>query len=406
MDNGIEVIMDINNYILVIGGNKKILSKVQKLKIIAINIIKNTNMNEVLENLAYLTVKVNDYEDLLELEPIVKNLYKEYHFKCALSLTETGLIPAAFVNELLGLPGTSMETVILLKNKVKMRKLLKEKEIGSINFQIGTSFSDIINFRMQNEGAIIVKPVDGSGSHGIFKIEEEQEVELIWKEIKKVGLTEFIMEEYLLGPEISVEAFSFLGKHNVIGITDKLIQERFVEIGHSMPSKIREDTKFQIIELVTSFLDAIGLKNGPSHTEIKLTPKGPRIVESHNRIGGDKIGDLVYIAHGIDLVSLTLEWCVFASKSSMPLTNLTKGVAIRFFIPKEGVVKQISGLDKMKGNSSLEAFQLDVAEGDFIKLLKHSSDRVGYLIASGGTVEQAIHNCESLMKDIIIEVEG
>lgn len=114
-----------------------------------------------------------------------------------------------------------------------------------------------------------------------------------------------LAEEFLSGHEVSVEGFSQDGVHSVVAVTDKLLGEGgsgFIEAGHSVPARVDEAIRQGIVDLTGRLLDAVGLVEGPSHTEIMITDAGLRIIESHNRAGGDNIPELVRLAYGVDLV--------------------------------------------------------------------------------------------------------
>ena len=100
---------------------------------------------------------------------------------------------------------------------------------------------------------------------------------------------QFLMEEYLDGPELSVESLTYEGRHVIVAITDyvKGGLTGFAEIGMSYPSPYPAETQHEIKELVTDFLDAVGLRNGPAHTEVKLTSPWPadhRVAQPHRRL--------------------------------------------------------------------------------------------------------------------------
>ena len=150
----------------------------------------------------------------------------------------------------------------------------------------------------------------------MFRIRDRAEVDVVAERFRSLddghwaakdlssadSFDEFLMEEFLDGPEISVETLTFDGRHVVVAVTDKEIGgPGFVEIGHSQPSGCSAETLREVTRLVTDFLDAVGLRNGPGHTEVKLTSRGPRIVESHNRVGGGRINELAEIAYGVDM---------------------------------------------------------------------------------------------------------
>src|SRR5262249_51439024 len=139
----------------------------------------------------------------------------------------------------------------------------------------------------------ILKPVRGSASCSVIKIDGPAAIEAAWNAFPETERNRFIVEEFLEGPEFSVESFSFNGFHSILAVTEKHCSESFVELGHVLPAALPKQTEDEIVACVRNFLDLVTLKDGPAHTEVKLTLAGPRIVEGHNRVGGDKINELV-----------------------------------------------------------------------------------------------------------------
>ncbi|MCD4644869.1 hypothetical protein AR454_21780 [Bacillus mycoides] len=390
--------------ILIIGGGEKILSGAKESGLEVISIQKQEQFKESFFQYADKTF-VFDYEEVEALLPIVKGIYEAYQFQYVISMTETGLIPAALINDMLGLPGNSVDTVRLLKDKLAMRCLLNSKGISRVIAESGKTRDDIEKFGNANGWPIIVKPIDGAGSFGIFCINDLSQIDSAWKEIQDLNLGSFIMEEFLQGPEVSVEAFSSNGNHVVVAITDKLTLPNFVEIGHSVPAQINETIKDEIVETVVAMLDAVGLKNGPSHTEIRLTKNGPRIVESHNRVGGDKIHDLVEYVYGIDMVAMA---CASPFGRGDALTSPPKskgGAAIRFFTPPTGSVKAIGGVEEIKEHPAVKEIVVSVQVGSNINPIVHSPDRKGYIIVQAKDAQETISLCDELAQKIKITIE-
>ena len=104
----------------------------------------------------------------------------------------------------------------------------------------------------------------------------------------------------MVGNEVSVEAVSFAGETKIIGITQKSLMgdPYFVENGHMFQADLPEDLRKEICKYVESALQAVGYDHGVSHTEVKLTEAGPRIVEINPRTAGG------YIAEIIEMVSV------------------------------------------------------------------------------------------------------
>ena len=228
-----------------------------------------------------------DYADADRLLPLARALHEAYPFRTAVTLTEFGLLSAALINEALGLDGESLEVVELLLDKWRMRQHLSAKGISPVASAVGRSTQDVRDFVEAHGLPIIVKPVRESGSLAVFHVREPAEVEVVAEEFLALAdkdwnwgdvmyddsFEEFLMEEYLDGPELSVESLTYEGRHVIVAITDYVKGgiTGFAEIGMSYPSAYPAETQHEIKELVTDFLDAVGLRNGPAHTEVKLT---------------------------------------------------------------------------------------------------------------------------------------
>lgn len=395
------------NRVLIIGGNKRVLERAKSLNIEILSIQQKSTCTDELLKLANHNYLVENYDDIDNIVNLAKKTYEEFPFRCAVSLNEFALVAEAYVNERLNLKGGNPVALVkLLRNKEIMRDFLNKRNISPVLYEVGSNLKDISNFIKKVNSSIIVKPLDGAGSLGIFKILDIKDAEEKFNKIKELKLNSFMMEEFLDGPEISVESFSFDGEHHVIAITDKFIQENFVEIGHAVPSQISPLLKDEVIKLVIEFLTAIGLKNGPSHTEIKLTSKGPRIVESHNRTGGDNITELVRISCGLDIITLTFQWACNLIKPIIKPITFNKGAAVRFIIPVPGVVKEFNGTEEVLASSYTEALHFNVSVGDRISPVRHSYDRAGYIIAYGQNTAEANKNCDELLKKIYIETKS
>lgn len=391
--------------VLIIGGTNQVIRKAKELGLGVLYIQKPGEFQNDCFKFADQVVLM-DYSNIDELIPVAKGLHEAFHYECAMSMNEYGLIPAASVNEALNLCGTKLDIVQLLKDKWAMRKKLKSENFSVVNSQVGKSRTDILMFCQENGFPVIVKPSDGEGSRNIYLIDKPSTVEEAWMEIKGSDIECFLMEEYLDGIEVSVEAFSFNGNHVVIAITDKRTLPNFVEMGHSVPSNINGTKKMEIIHTVTSFLNIVGLKDGPSHTELKLTSKGVKIIESHNRRGGDRINELVQIAYGIDMESMAFGWQFGMVDKLENSPSVRAGAAIGFFVPKPGIVTEILGYEEARNKQGVKSLMLKVKVGDLVPTIRSSHDRVGYVITEGRDASEAIEICENTLKSINIVTQS
>ena len=147
-----------------------------------------------------------------------------------------------------------------------------------------------------------------------------------------------IVEEYLQGSEVSVEVMVIDGEVHILQVTDKLTTgaPHFVEMGHSQPSRLRNEDIKAIRDLAARAVKSVGIDNGPAHVEIMLTDKGPKMIELGARMGGDCITThLVPLSTGIDMVKATIQIALGEQPDIAPKFN--KGAAIRYI--KETVLK-------------------------------------------------------------------
>ncbi len=316
------------------------------------------------------------------------------------SPTELGLVAAARLNEDFGLGGNSLRTVTLLKDKSAMRNHLADLGLSPVRFRVVHSARELTAFLTELGGPGIVKPLDFGGSADVHRVDGPHRAAEIWSRVEAAGRERMLVEEFLTGYEVSVEGFSTDGLHTVVAITDKLLGTGFVEVGHSVPASVDEHVRAAIAELTARLLDAVGLVEGPSHTEIMITADGLRIIESHNRAGGDNIPELVRLACGVDLVRAAVAVPLGLEPWEKELPAPLGGAAIRFLSAEPGVVTDIA-----LPTEGLEGVTLGVKArpGMVIPPVTWSADRVcGDVIAVGRDAVEAVARAEAAVARIRI----
>ena len=226
---------------------------------------------------------------------------------------------AAYVNEKLGKqPDLSYEDSFCATVKSHMRKRLEENHVPIPEYYAAADFREFTEAVERLNGYCIVKPADNAGSRGVVLLDgrkrggqwEAGELEKVYDYSRGNSRNGTVMaEEFMEGPEVSVEAMTVDGKTQIIAVTDKYITPPpyFVELAHCEPSRLGKDVQERIREVALQAVLAIGLKNGPSHTEIKVTQEGPKVVELAARLGGDFITSrLVPLSTGVDMVGASV----------------------------------------------------------------------------------------------------
>ena len=345
--------------------------------------------------------------------PNVLEAAKKYKIDGIMTLaTDMPMQTVAAVAKELKLVGVTQDTAIKATNKAAMRDALKAAGVPiPLYYRVSTKedYLKAVNNVKENGYRCIVKPADNSGSRGIdllkdYSIETIEKAFDYSKQSSRSG--DLMVEEYMEGPEVSVETLSVDGVCHVIQITDKLTTEApyFVEMGHSQPSRLSEETKNKIKEVAIAANHAIGIENGPSHTEIKVTNDGPKIVELGARLGGDNITTyLVPLSTGVNMV----ECCIKIALGEKPdlVEKYKKGSAIRYFELEYGKIKKISGIQHAESVPGVQQVFVVHGVGEIMNGIKSSGNRAGFVIAQADTAEDAIKSCVEANKMIRIEVE-
>ncbi len=231
---------------------------------------------------------------------------------CTIS-SDLAAIAVNYVGDALGLPCNSPNAALISTNKHEMREAFERAGIPSPkSVQIAPDeTADPSQFVLP----VIVKPVDRSGSRGIFKVEEPDQLMEAINAARDESFSRYVLvEEYASGQEYSAECISQNGKHHFLALTEKTTTgaPHFIETRHLEPAPVSREMYDKVVQTVFATLDALELREGASHTEFKIDADGNiKIIEAAGRMGGDAIGShLVYYSTGYDFVGMVIDAAV------------------------------------------------------------------------------------------------
>ena len=345
--------------------------------------------------------------------PAVVSAAKEYKVNGVMTLaSDMPMQTVAAVAKECGLVGIDADTALRATNKAVMREALKEHGVPIPEFYRVTSkeqYDGVIESFVERSIKFIVKPADNSGSRGVYlvdKLEDTAAIEEAYhhsKEFSRSG--DIVVEEYMDGPEVSVETISIDGECHVIQITDKLTTGApfFVEMGHSQPTQLPPDVADDIRRVAKMAVKAIGIKNGPSHTEIKATPTGAKIVELGARLGGDCITThLVPLSTGVDMVKCCIQ--IALGEECDWQAKWEKGSAIRYFESHKGKLIGVEGVEAALAIDGVVEVDVVKKVGQEINDIESSTDRVGFVIGQDFIAPEAISNCLTAIERINLRI--
>jgi len=320
--------------------------------------------------------------------------------------TDMPMRSVAAVAEYFGLPGISPSVALNATDKVAMIECFKHSNVPAPWFYTISSRSGFIDLLKHIAPPFVLKPNDSSGSRGVVLVETSEMALRSYDYSKSKSRSGIVLvEEYLQGPEVSVEIMTYEGISDILAITDKLTTGApyFVEMGHSQPSMLPYKVVEKIKEISIKAVESVGINNCPSHVEIIVTPTGPKLVELGARLGGDCITThLVPLSTGIDMVKASIDLALGLKPEIRK--KFKKGAAIRYITTRNGILKEIKGIDILTKTDGVKLIEIVKKIGEQILPIRGSGDRVGYVICQSNTPSEAILQCEDIIGKIEISI--
>lgn len=390
--------------LLIIGAGILQLPAIQKAKEMGFNVTV-VDMSSQAPGIEYADrfyeVSTNDISGILQVADEVKP-------DGVMTLaTDMPMRSVAAVAEKYGLHSISPTVAIKATDKIEMIRCFEAHNVAHPWFEVISSEQDLEELLKEHSIPFIMKPNDSSGSRGVVLVKNIHDMKEAFeysKSVSKSGLV--LVEEYMQGPEVSVEAMTIHGETTILAVTDKLTTGApyFVEMGHSQPSQLPEHTVEQIKNLATKAIQAIGIDNSPSHVEIIVTAEAPKLVELGARLGGDCITTyLVPLSTGIDMVEASILLALGQEVCIIP--KFQKGAAIRYAKCENGILQQITGLEDALKDESIQHIEIIKREGDIVTSIHGSGDRIGYVIAQAETASKAIEASTRALSKIKFKIK-
>jgi biotin carboxylase len=254
-----------------------------------------------------------------------------------------------------------------------------------------------------------VKPVDNAGSRGVSridKVEDIKEAYLSAKDFSRVG--DLLIEEFMDGQEVAVDAFIYKKDMYVLTVSDKIRTDPpyLLDTTVIFPSSYPDDIINEVCKIaMKASVYAVGIDNSPIHVEIMVTREGPKMVELAARGAGFKVySDILPMITGVDTLNAAIKMCLDMGPDFS--VKKKRAAVLKFFPNKLGKLKAIKGLDAVKNLKGVVDLELYIKLGDIIKPLTCGSDRIGHVISLADTRKDALALVEQVEELIDFEVEN
>lgn len=321
--------------------------------------------------------------------------------------TDYGVLSASYIAKTMGLPGLDFETAKIIKNKYLVRDILYSKTGQGISQYFEVNDLDHLPVKRRSiEFPVIVKPCDGSGSKGVNKAGNFNELMIaVGTALNASRIHKALVEKFISGKEFGVESIVLNGEVHVLGIMGKHMTDPpdYAELGHFMPSQLGMEAKVK--DIVRRSIQALGINYGAVNMDVLITNEGEAfIVDIGARMGGNLIGShIIPIGTGIDYMEALIRSAV-GDDVNLGVGNGRVNVATRLLALRPGRVKRLPDFAEIQRQEMVEIYH-HLHVGDEIPQYHNNLDGCGYVLARVGTlaeVESHVENAMALIDEGVI----
>lgn len=347
--------------------------------------------------------------DIVNEETMLKIARDEHVDGVIHPCSEVSMAVMGRINDELGLSGISREQAICATNKHLMRKAFEKGNAPSPKSILAQDAEDAWS-RLQNEfdTDAILKPSRNSGSRGIAKVSRNMDkgdfIRAYDESLSESRDHSVLIEQFIEGPEFSIEMIVWQGEIHVLTVTDKKTTgaPHFVELGHNQPSCFSATDVETLKAAAVAGVRALGVNNCACHAEAKLMNGKAYLMEVGARLGGDFIStELTHLSTGIDMVAAAID-VALGVEPDLSAKEEPKGVCIRYFCPKPGKLVSILNTEVLN-NPHVYLWEIYPKEGDVIPAVTSSLCRSGHAIVTEKTPQKAIELAERLIESVKFE---
>jgi biotin carboxylase len=313
----------------------------------------------------------------------------------------------AWAAEKLGLPGIPYEAALNASDKGRMRSCFEKAGVPSPAYRV---LSDPGEVPPDLPLPAVVKPVDNMGGRGCRRVNSPAEMEEALAEALNFSRSRrAIVENFMEGPEFSVDAIVYDDEITICGLADRHIffPPYFIEMGHTMPSNFPQKDREAMLDTFRAAVRALGIagkgRRGAAKGDIKFTPAGPMIGEVAARLSGGYMSGWTYpYSSGVEPIQGAIEAALGRRPENLaPLRSWT--CAERAFISIPGRVRSTGGIEEAR--MGVRDLFLRVEEGQDVKFPENNVSKCGNIIACAPGREEAVLAAEKAARSVLIRLE-
>lgn len=354
-----------------------------------------------------------DLKDVSTIVSFAQSLQRDGGLDGVFTAATDFSVPVAAVAQSCGLPGHSLDSAVKASDKLAMRACFADAGLPSPRC-IGVDTGNVARVdQLLADAAItlpvVVKPVDNMGARGCVRVDTRSSLASACADAISYSRSgRAIVEQYMDGPEFSLEALVFDGEFHMTGFADRHIRfpPYFVEMGHTIPSECSGDDRERIVSVFRLGAEALGLSHGVAKGDIKLTERGPMIGEIAARLSGGYMSGWTFpYSSGIDLTAAALSLAVGERPGSLEPGGI-RVCAERAWISIPGTVASVHGLDIARGMPGVCDVFPRAGEGDSVSFPRNNVEKCGNCLAVATDRHEASRYAEQACAAVFLRLQA
>ncbi len=346
------------------------------------------------------------YTDTTNRDEVLKISKNENINAICTTGTDVPIKTIGYVNDSLKLNGIGFYSATLSSDKMEMKTAFKKGNVATADFKICKSLEDAFHYYDHSNHELIMKAIDSSGSRGVVKVNNREDINYAYNNIKSVTRSDyFLIEEFITGEEFGVQALVQNGILKYYLIHGDLVHfaKTGVPIGHYYPYDYYSEVFDTIVSNeVTKIINSLKLDNCTLNIDFIRKDDEIYCIEVGARTGATCLAELVSISLNRncykDILNLALG--IEIEHINKPSENFYNK-SILLTSDKNGIIESYN----LPISENLYEFVIDYQIGDEVRKFNVGPDRIGHIIVRGNNFEEIDNEIKYIKDQINLKID-
>ena len=327
----------------------------------------------------------------------IAELHARLPFDAVLGIDDQGVLIAALTAARLGLPHSPVAAVAAARDKALTRRLLTAAGLLQPSWAV-LRVGEEVDAAVAEVGLpCVVKPLSLAASRGVIRVDSLGEAKAAVERVRAIcadddrsDTADLLIESFVGGEEVAVEALARGGRVHMLAIFDKpdpLEGPYFEETIYVTPSRHPNALQDEIIATLERSAKVLGIDEGPIHAEFRLSEQGVVTLELAARSIGGLCSRALRFGAGVSLEELILRHALGLGLDDLTPAHAASGVMM-IPIPRAGRLEEVRNLDAARSVAGIEGVEITIPRGENVVPLPEGDRYLGFIFAAGSTPEE------------------